>query len=642
MHSDPATRDESQPAILIVDDDQAVCRIYSALLTQSGYAVTIALTFHEAARLIADNEFDVLISDIVLGEKDGLEILEQSRRLQPDTPVILVTGLPDVQTAAAAVRLNAYAYLSKPISKQTLIATVVRALQLRALRVEKKRIEQENRHYQRNLEQLVEARTQRLDRSNKRYQLLFENSKDAIYMAEWKGGLLAVNQSLVELCGYSREEIMGSRIDRLHVDPERHRQLRMDLVRDGFIKDFGVRLRRKDGAILECLVTAHLLTDATGHIEGYQGILRDITAQRQAEEKIRKQNAFLINVIESLGHPFVVIDVRDHSVKIANAAARQLQDLTGNTCYALYHGGHKPCSASGITCPLNEVRLRRRPVHMTHVHRDRHGKSVEHEVHAFPLLDSRGTVTQMIQYCIDITEKKRLEAIAEAANLMENLGYIFSGIRHEIGNPLNSVKMALSVLSMNLEGYPRSTIREFVDRALSEISRVEYLLKALKNFSMFETPDVEPVQITAFMETFKTLVEKDFGNKGIRIRLRMPADEITVMTDPRAFHQVMLNLITNAADALAESEAPRIDIETSRDNGFVSVTVRDNGSGMTEAELQNAFKPFYTSKVSGTGLGLVIVKKMLSTMGSTIRIDSTLDRGTVVTMTLPLADKNLS
>jgi PAS domain S-box-containing protein len=625
--------------VLVVDDDQAICRIYSTLLKRAGYAVNVALSFDAAARLMSENEIDVLISDIVLGEKDGLDILEQSRQFQPDTPVILVTGLPDVQTASAAVRLNAYAYLTKPVPKETLIATVARAHQLKALRVEKKRIEQENRHYQRNLEQLVAARTRKLNESNQRYQLLFENSKDAIYMADWNGRLLAVNQALIDLCGYSREEIMAGRIDRLHVDPKRHQQLRTEIEHEGFIKDFDVRLKREDGSILECLVTAHLLTTANGRIEGYQGILRDVTAQRQAEEKIRKQNTFLTNVIESLAHPFMVIDARDYSVKIANAAARRLQGHDGNTCYALNHGSSAPCPVADIACPLDEVRRSKRPVRMTHVHRDRHGKTVEHEVHAFPLFDSQRNVTQVIQYCIDITEKKRFEAIAEAANLMENLGYIFSGIRHEIGNPLNSVKMALSVLSMHLETYPRATIREFVDRSLSEISRVEYLLKALKNFSMFESPDVEPVPVGTFMEKFKTLVEKDFGQKGIRIRVWPPAGEIAIMTDPRAFHQVMLNLITNAADALSGRQAPCIDIETVRDNGFVSVTVRDNGSGMTEAELQNAFKPFHTNKTNGTGLGLVIVKKMLSKMGSTIRIESTLNQGTVVTMTLPVADE---
>ena len=92
-------------------------------------------------------------------------------------------------------------------------------------------------------------------------------------------------------------------------------------------------------------------------------------------------------------------------------------------------------------------------MHLEHVHEDENGNQSKEEVHAFPLFDDKGRVTQVIQYCIDITEKKRLEAVAEAANLMENLGFIFSGICHEIGNPINSIKMALSVLSNNLENY---------------------------------------------------------------------------------------------------------------------------------------------------------------------------------------------
>jgi hypothetical protein len=76
--------------------------------------------------------------------------------------------------------------------------------------------------------------------------------------------------------------------------------------------------------------------------------------------------------------------------------------------------------------------------------------------------------------------------------------------------------MALSVLDKNLDRYPRQTIREFVGRSLGELSRVEYLLKALKNFSMFETPQMEDVHLGTFMANFMSLVEEDFSRKGIQ------------------------------------------------------------------------------------------------------------------------------
>jgi C4-dicarboxylate-specific signal transduction histidine kinase len=218
---------------------------------------------------------------------------------------------------------------------------------------------------------------------------------------------------------------------------------------------------------------------------------------------------------------------------------------------------------------------------------------------------------------------------------MDNLEFIFSGIRHEIGNPLNSVKMALSVLSMNMDRYSQETIREFVNRAMGEVSRVEYLLKALKNFSMFETLDVEPVHMGRFMNNFKALVETDFTAKGGRIHVQMPEQPVIALTDHRAFHQVMLNLLTNAADALQEQETPRLDIIVTRSCGFVQVQVKDNGCGISEDERHNLFQPFFTSKPRGTGLGLVIVKKMLSKMNGTVSIDSVFQEGTTVTMTLP-------
>ncbi|MCP4213002.1 MAG: PAS domain-containing protein, partial [bacterium] len=95
----------------------------------------------------------------------------------------------------------------------------------------------------------------------------------------------------------------------------------------------------------------------------------------------------------------------------------------------------------------------------------------------------------------NITENKRLESIAESVDMMKNLGYIFSGIRHEIGNPINAIKMTMSVLKKNISVFSKAKVLEYADRALTEINRVEYLLKSFKNFNMFETLDIEAIDI---------------------------------------------------------------------------------------------------------------------------------------------------
>lgn len=235
----------------------------------------------------------------------------------------------------------------------------------------------------------------------------------------------------------------------------------------------------------------------------------------------------------------------------------------------------------------------------------------------------------------DITERRQMEAVIEAANLTKNLGYVFSGIRHEIGNPLNSIKMALSVLQRNLAEYDRDTIALFLDRSLQEVSRLEYLLKALKNYSLFEKPVLQNLPVAGFLNDFTALIRSDFEKHHIKIQRISPEPNLYVLADGRALHHVMLNLITNSADALTGCLNPQINICAQECGGEVEIKVDDNGKGISETEQQNLFKPFFTSKASGTGLGLVIVKKMLLAMNGRIGIESYQGMGTTVTITLP-------
>jgi len=235
----------------------------------------------------------------------------------------------------------------------------------------------------------------------------------------------------------------------------------------------------------------------------------------------------------------------------------------------------------------------------------------------------------------DITERKRMESVIEAANLTENLGYVFSGIRHEIGNPVNSIKMALSVLQRNLHEYSHETIAEFLDRSLEEISRIEYLLKALKNYSLFESPVVQDICISTFLKDFVTLIRNDFATLNIQISTVVAEENLFVKADSRALHHVMLNILTNAADALETTEKPRIAISCYRKGDMVVIKVDDNGKGVAEDDKEHLFKPFFTSKTTGTGLGLVIVRKMLNAMQGFIGIESYQGIGTTVSIILP-------
>ena len=230
----------------------------------------------------------------------------------------------------------------------------------------------------------------------------------------------------------------------------------------------------------------------------------------------------------------------------------------------------------------------------------------------------------------DVTERVRLEAVAEAVTTMNNIGSIFAGIRHEIGNPINSAKMTLSVLKSKISTYSREVIEEYIERALGEISGVEYLLKTLKSFNMYETLGPQNVELKPFMDKFLSFLADDLGKKGITIESSFQPEAQWGYADPRALQQVMLNIMSNASDAMEGRDSPRIIVEVSKVDYIIRIKVTDNGCGISEEQQKRLFTPFFTSKPSGTGLGLVIAKKLLSKMNGTIEITSQRDEGTTV------------
>jgi C4-dicarboxylate-specific signal transduction histidine kinase len=217
---------------------------------------------------------------------------------------------------------------------------------------------------------------------------------------------------------------------------------------------------------------------------------------------------------------------------------------------------------------------------------------------------------------------------------MNNIGYIFAGVRHEIGNPVNAVNMILEVLKSKLYQLEKPAVEGYLDRALTQLSRIGYLLRTLKTYNMYEKPQLQEIALSEFMEKFLTVVREDFRIKGIAIAVSVSPDAASCYADPRALQQILLNFLTNSSDALQDRENPTIALTVFRKGRMVRIRVEDNGCGMTEEEQKALFKPFYTTKAKGTGLGLVIVKKMLTMMQGTIEIASRKNSGTIVEVAL--------
>ena len=150
-------------------------------------------------------------------------------------------------------------------------------------------------------------------------------------------------------------------------------------------------------------------------LEKIKALEKKTAALEKAETLLKKQSEFLNSVLESLSHPFYVVDADDYSISLANSAALKSGASGKSTCHALTHKSERPCNTSQHPCPLEIIKKIRQPVQVEHVHYDKSGNPIFVEVHAYPIIDESGRVSQMIEYTFDVTERRRIEtAIKES------------------------------------------------------------------------------------------------------------------------------------------------------------------------------------------------------------------------------------
>jgi PAS domain S-box-containing protein len=140
-----------------------------------------------------------------------------------------------------------------------------------------------------------------------------------------------------------------------------------------------------------------------------QELEKKIDTRQNTEPVVKKQPEFLNLVLESLSHPFYVIDVNNYSVTLANSAARTEHTTGLSTCYALTHKRDVPCDSAEHPCPLEIIKRTQKPCVVEHIHFDKDDRPRNVEVHAYPVFDDNGEISQMIEYTFDITDRKRIE-----------------------------------------------------------------------------------------------------------------------------------------------------------------------------------------------------------------------------------------
>jgi len=233
---------------------------------------------------------------------------------------------------------------------------------------------------------------------------------------------------------------------------------------------------------------------------------------------------------------------------------------------------------------------------------------------------------------------RRSEAVLERANRLSSLGTLAGGIAHEIRNPLVAVKTFLDLLPERL--HDAAFVANFRTLSLSELQRVTKLISDLLSLGKSPTAGRSLVAVGETLEPVMRLMESTSRKRGVELIEVFAPDLPTIWADADQLKQIALNLLLNAIEMSPPGGKVRLEIGVAEET--VVLEVHDEGPGIPRSQLENIFLPFYTTKDTGTGLGLAMVHQMVVEHGGEISVDSTPGRGTVFRVTFPAAHADLA
>lgn len=363
-----------------------------------------------------------------------------------------------------------------------------------------------------------------------------------------------------------------------------------------------------------------------------------------SKKELVRQNLFLGSVIDALSHPFYVVDTDTYEIILANKAAGL--DLSGaqRTCHWLTHGSIEPCQGHEHPCPIMEVRKSGRAIVVEHVHSHRSGEKRIVEVHGYPIYDESGKLIQVIEYCVDITEKKKIEEdlvkakqVAEDASKAKSV--FLANMSHEIRTPMNAILgMSYFALQTDLDTNQRHCIENVYNSA-------EHLLGILGDILDFSKIEAGQLKLNNVIFNLHQLVEgvvatmnANAAEKGLKLGANISDDLSSYFIgDDLRLRQILFNLVGNAIKfthsgsvTITVNIEGEADIDKKRALHFI---VSDTGIGIPPEKCTLIFDSFEQADTSitklygGSGLGLSICKQLVTLMEGRIWVESQVNAG---------------
>ncbi|MEX0820135.1 MAG: ATP-binding protein, partial [Pirellulaceae bacterium] len=216
------------------------------------------------------------------------------------------------------------------------------------------------------------------------------------------------------------------------------------------------------------------------------------------------------------------------------------------------------------------------------------------------------------------------------------IGQLAAGLAHEIRNPLHAIRLNLHTFQRSQQSdssLEPEEMKTMLEQSSREIERIDRLMQELVGFAMPEAPRDELIDLKAELQGILDFIDQEMVRNQVEVRAELPPRSVLVRFDPGRLRQIMINLLHNAA-AASESNG-RVMVALAARGGQAEITVADHGSGVSDADRERIFEPFYTTKSDGTGLGLALVKRFVDEADGEIHCEHNPGGGTIFRIRVP-------
>jgi two-component system sporulation sensor kinase A len=318
--------------ILLVDDEPSIRWTMTEFLKRAHCEVVTAADFEGALAVFSENEIDVAVVDIVLPRKSGILLLEELHSRNPELPIIMMTGEPNLSQLPDIVRAGAYDFITKPVTKDVLLKSVARAIEKKRLQDEKGRLENEVAHHAEQLEVAIAERTAELVEARNFLKTVLDSSTEyAITVTDLKGRITLFNRGAELMFQYEAERVLGQPAWELLCDQKQDVLQNPLFLADSAeeqnaVQELEVELKRADGSRFVASLATTSVQTTEGGLLGRLAIIKDLTIEQQQAEELRQMQTQLAQneKIAALG-------------RIAAQVAHEVRNpLAGLRLYALH------------------------------------------------------------------------------------------------------------------------------------------------------------------------------------------------------------------------------------------------------------------------------------------------------------------